>query len=165
MNKYKLYEQYYKDALRTNKEKTLYEGFLYVRGKMFEEVGEIFGYLVEAKCGYKKFKKEKLIDEVGDLMWFFMVSLYYESNFIRETFFDKINSLIALKEIDDIRLLENIKNSIGKVMDYELLYKSILSFLNKYDISEIEVIKYNVKKLKKRHGESYNQSFYDNKDI
>lgn len=164
MNRSEMYKDYIKQAKRTDKKKNNYEGFIYTRGKIIEEVGEIFGYIVEAKCGYKEFNKEKLINEIGDLLWFFVVSLTYEPSIKFEKFINNVNKYHALNISDDLNIMKEMIDSVDRVIDYELLYESILAFMKKYNIDEQKVINYNVNKLKKRHGESYNQEFYDNKD-
>lgn len=164
MNKSEMYKDYTKQAKKTDKKKNNYEGFIYTRGKMVEEIGEIFGYIVEVKCGYKEFNKEKLIDEIGDLLWFFVVSLTYEPSIKFKKFINNVNKYHALNINNDLNIMKEMIDSIGNVVDYSFLYESILALMKSYDLNEKEILNYNVNKLRKRHGESYNEEFYKNKE-
>jgi len=160
-----------------------YDRILYLTLKLTSEIGELAGEICKREFHKKNVTQETILNEYGD-GWWYIYNLINE--YIKEEESDTAQSLLQivdnaetltshhiegyslLPQVDLVcRYVSRVRNleTYGLDTDYlkSLIYNyCILGRILK--LNHYKTLEANINKLEKRHGTSYNASFYTSKE-
>lgn len=168
----KEYRQYiwgvFKTDIRDNPDKNL----VYLSGKLITEIHELKTVILSQG----DLDEKEVIKEIGDVFWYLYQFLnIYKIEWYKEDISQpKIYYGALIENLDEmenlsVKLLDNIlkgqfhQKSIPAMTNENLidqLINQLLYLCSNLEVSPAEVIKNNITKLKERHGETYNSTYY-----